>query len=296
MIKTLKYLTALCALLTATLARAEPELQPNYATLDWTVAETLIALGVQPAAIGDVAGYKKWVVKPQLQPDILDLGLRNQPNAEQVIRLSHNSHTHPLHFINSSFYQSAAQTLKPFAMVSTVDFYKEGDAWRNIVTATQQIARLLGEPERAEQLLATFNRRIATLRPQAKPFTDRPIALVQFIDTRHLRIYGVNSPFGEVLRQLGFTNAWQQEVNIWGFDTIAVTRLVKLPADTRFVVVKPYPADIARALTHNTLWQHLPMSQNALVLPAIWTFGGIPSAQRFAETLLNGLIYGGEPW
>ncbi|TCP97797.1 iron complex transport system substrate-binding protein [Cricetibacter osteomyelitidis] len=269
------------------------------ATLDWTVAETLIALGEPPCAVGDVDGYKKWVVEPKLPDDVIDLGIRNQPNQEVIAYLSYSLRASNLVFINTSFYQATTPMLQKFDQIDAihqVDFYQSGNAWQNIVDATQKVADFLNKPESAVQLMQEFSQKITALQPQTKAFTNRPVALVQFIDTRHLRIYGTNSPFGEVLRQLDFHNAWQGAVNDWGFETINITQLAKLPKNSRFVVVKPYPTNIATALTHNTLWQHLPMSENALVLPAIWTFGGIPSAQRFAESLVFALENGGEPW
>ena len=119
---------------------------------------------------------------------------------------------------------------------------------------------------------------------------------MQFIDTRHLRIYGENSLLGAVIQQLGFKNAYLPEVNYWGFQNIEITELAKLPKNTRFVVIKPYPHNIAAALTHNTLWQQLPLAKEPLILPAVWTFGAIPSAQRFVGIFANGLLHGGEAW
>ena len=97
-------------------------------------------------------------------------------------------------------------------------------------------------------------------------------------------------------KQLGFRNAYLPEVNYWGFQNIEITELAKLPPNTRFVIVKPYPANIASALTHNTLWQHLPMTREALILPAVWSFGAIPSARRFAHVFADGLLHGGDAW
>ncbi len=268
----------------------------TYATLDWTVAETLLALEQPPLALGDVKSYRRWVMQPELPDNIVDLGIRMQPNPEQILALSQRLQGKPLSFINSSFYASATPLLEKFGTVEIVDFYRPGNAWRNVVHATYQVARLIGKTENADRLLNQFQQKIAEIRPHLQHFTDRPIILVQFIDTRHLRIYAENSPFGAVLQQLGFYNAWQGEHNDWGFQTIEVTQLAALPANSRFVVVQPYPADIATALRHNTLWQHLGMAQDPLILPAVWTFGAIPSAQRFAELLAHGLLHGGESW
>lgn len=273
----------------ATIAQAK-----SFATLDWTVAETLIALGEKPVAVGDVKSYQQWVGEPVLPNNTLDLGVRMHPNPEQILNLQKREHD--LHFINSRFYAQTTPTLAPFSHVTFVDFYAEGDVWENIVKASREVAELTGRQAEFDQLMANYTQNIAEIRPLVQPYLERPIALVQFIDTRHLRIYAPNSLFGVVLTQLGFINAWQGSHNLWGFETIDVTQLAKLAPNSRFVVVKPYPVNIASALQYNTLWQHLAMANDPLILPAVWTFGGIPSAQRFADILANGLIQGGEQW
>lgn len=273
------------------------EPQKGIATLDWTVAETLIALGEKPVAVGDVESYQKWVKEPALPDSVKDLGIRLQPNPEQLLILSHSLEAQPLHFINSGFYASVTPLLAQFSpQVDIVDFYREGDAWQNILTASEKVAELIGKPQAFQQLHQGYLQKIEQIRPLVQPYTDRPILLVQFIDTRHLRIYAKNSPFGAVLSQLGFENAWNGSQNHWGFEVIEVTQLAKLPQNSRFVVVKPYPANITSALKYNIIWQKLTMAKDPLILPEVWTFGGIPSAQRFAETLANGLLNGGEPW
>ncbi|ABN75088.1 ABC-type Fe3+-hydroxamate transport system, periplasmic component; FhuD [Actinobacillus pleuropneumoniae serovar 5b str. L20] len=266
----------------------------SFATLDWTVAETLIALGEKPVAVGDVKSYQQWVGEPALPNDTLDLGVRMQPNPELILTLKQGDHD--LHFINSSFYAQATATLEPFSSVTLVDFYTEGDAWQNIVNASRKVAFIADKQAEFEALMTSYWQKIDEIRPLVQPYLERPIALVQFIDTRHLRIYAANSPFGAVLSQLGFHNAWSGSQNAWGFETIDVTQLAKLAPNSRLVVVKPYPANIGSALRYNTLWQHLAMAKDPLILPAVWTFGGIPSAQRFAEMFANGLLHGGEQW
>lgn len=267
----------------------------RYATVDWSVAETLIALEEPPLAVGDVKSYQTWVMEPQLPENTVDLGIRLQPNMERIASLSH-AETQPLSFIHSAFYAALNDKLAPYGKVYNVEFYKTGNTWENVVATTQEIGQIIGKPEAVQKLLADYSQKIAEYRPLVQPFTVRPVALVQFIDTRHLRIYGENSLLGAVIQQLGFQNAYLPAVNDWGFQNIEITELAKLPKNTRFVVIKPYPHNIASALTHNTLWQHLPLAKEPLILPAVWTFGAIPSAQRFAEIFANGLLHGGEKW
>lgn len=272
------------------------EPKESYATVDWSVAETLIALGQPPLAVGDVKSYETWVMSPELPKNTLDLGIRLQPNMERIAALPHFAQAQSLTFIHSNFYAALNEKLTPYGKVHNVEFYKAGNAWENVVAATQEIGRIIGKPEAVQQLLDDYSQNIAHFRPLVAPFTDRPVALVQFIDTRHLRIYGENSLLGAVIQQLGFKNAYLPEVNYWGFQNIDITELAKLPKNTRFVVIKPYPNNIAAALTHNTLWQQLPLAKEPLILPAVWTFGAIPSAQRFVGIFANGLLHGGETW
>ncbi|TLU74993.1 iron-siderophore ABC transporter substrate-binding protein [Mannheimia varigena] len=273
------------------------ESQRSFATLDWTVAETLIALGETPVAVGDVDSYQKWVKEPALPKSVKDLGIRLQPNIEQLLLLSQSQENQSLHFINSGFYAQATPMLARFTkQIDIVDFYREGDAWQNILSASEKVAELIEKPEAFNTLKQRYLQKIEQIRPLVAPYLDRPIALVQFIDTRHLRIYAKNSPFGAVLSQLGFENSWHGSHNNWGFEVINVTQLVSLPQNSRFVVVKPYPKNIASALKYNSIWQRLEMAKTPLILPEVWTFGGIPSAQRFADVLANALMNGGEAW
>ncbi|VTM24852.1 Iron(III)-hydroxamate-binding protein fhuD [Stutzerimonas stutzeri] len=294
-----KTLFALCALFVAFNAvpnQPQADHTYRYATVDWSVAETLLALGEPPLAVGDVQSYQTWVMEPKLPADTLDLGIRLQPNFERIASLQKLAENRPLVFIHSPFYAALNDKLALYGKVYNVEFYKAGDAWNNIVTATQEIGRIIQRPNAVLKLLSEYQQDIEHYRPLLQPFTDHPIALVQFIDTRHLRIYGTNSLLGAVLKQLGFQNAYLHDVNYWGFQNIEITQLAKFPSNTRFVVIKPYPHNIAAALTHNTLWQRLPLAKAPLILPAVWTFGALPSAQRFVHIFADGLLHGGESW
>ncbi|KMK50705.1 iron ABC transporter substrate-binding protein [[Actinobacillus] muris] len=282
----------LCSLFFANPLFATPK---AVATLDWTVAETLLALGETPVAVGDKPSYQVWVAEPALPPEVVDLGVRLQPNPEQIFNVA-QQYPQGLIFINSGFYQQAHSTLAKVADVATVDFYQQGEAWQNVLTATKQVATLIGKPHTFDTLHQRYLQKIETIRPLVAPFAERPIALVQFSDSRHLRIYAENSLFGAVLSQLGFQNAWQGSHNQWGFEWIDVTQLAKLPKNSRLVVVKPYPTNLGSALQHNTLWQHLALANDPVILPPIWTFGGLPAAERFAHAFSQALQTGGEQW
>ncbi|OAL58880.1 hypothetical protein A6R74_08365 [Halomonas sp. ALS9] len=61
--------------------------------------------------------------------------------------------------------------------------------------------------------------------------------------------------------------------------------------EAALVVVEPVPAGVEDTLAKSGLWQHLPSVKNAnlLRLPPVWSFGALPSAQRFARELVAAL-------
>src|SRR5688572_11396941 len=53
-------------------------------TLEWGTTEDLITLGVQPAAVADIKGYRGWVSSAPITGTPVDVGLRGEPSLESV--------------------------------------------------------------------------------------------------------------------------------------------------------------------------------------------------------------------
>lgn len=260
---------------------------PAIATLDWTLAETLIALGAPPAGLAQIPHYQKWVGAEHIPTATRDIGLRAQPNRELL------GHLAPDAILLSPLYLRMSDTLSSIAPVTALATY-DGDTlplWARLTRTTQELAELINAPQAGEALIdqteAQLNAFRATLAEDTAPLK---LLVVQFIDDRHLRIFGHDSLFDEVLTRLGLENAWTGATNQWGFSTIELAELLHYEAAT-LVVVEPIPDDTQRSLAGNALWQHLPAvrADEVIVLPAVWSFGGFPSAQRFAELLSDAL-------
>lgn len=57
-------------------------------TLEWVYAEDLLALGVQPTGVADIAGYKRnFSIQPQLAAETVDVGTRQESNLESIAGL-----------------------------------------------------------------------------------------------------------------------------------------------------------------------------------------------------------------
>ena len=55
--------------------------------LDWALTETVLSLGVELEGIADAKGYQQWVVKPELNSNVTDVGSRREPNLELLTEL-----------------------------------------------------------------------------------------------------------------------------------------------------------------------------------------------------------------
>lgn len=274
-------LAGLLAMLAAAVAQADT---PRLATLDWTLAETLVALDAPPLASAQLEAYHAWVDEPALPDTTIDLGLRSQPNLELLARLA------PDHILISPMFANLAPRLERIASVKTLPLYRaEHDTWQEMRRLTRSLGELVERPEAARRLIDTTEARLDTLRACLDGTAPPPLLMVQFMDGRHVRVFGDNGLFQAVLDRLALTNAWTGPTNAWGFSLAGIEALAGL--DARLVVIEPYPAGVRETLAESGLWQHLVEAGRGspIVLPPVWSFGAMPSALRFAERLVDAL-------
>ena len=86
-------------------------------------------------------------------------------------------------------------------------------------------------------------------------------------------------------------NAWQETTTRWGVATVALDRLARI-SDARIVVMGPVPVGVTDKIADNRIWQTLPAVQHTppIYIPAVWSFGGLPSASRFARLIADALV------
>lgn len=269
-------LFALC-LLTFSTAHAQ------VATVDWTIAETLLAIDAPVSSIAQQADYHAWVGEPRIPESATDMGLRTQPNLELLSQLP------PEQLLISPMFASLAPRLEKVVPVTSLALYSPGaDIWQEMQALTRELGEITDREAAAEQLINDTQTLMASLR-QARPDTA-PLLMVQFMDARHVRVFGKSSLYNAVLEQLALPNAWEQTTNAWGFSLVGVEALAHYPEAT-IVIIDPLPAGVEAELASSGLWQQLPNVKNAnlLRLPPVWSFGALPSAQRFAQELTAAL-------
>ncbi|WP_210168396.1 ABC transporter substrate-binding protein [Aureimonas sp. Leaf427] len=259
----------------------------RVATLDYALAQTLMVLGCPPIAIGDGRDWEKWVREPPLAPDTVDLGASLDPNMELLAALK------PDLILTTDFVALTESRLTRVAPVRRINLYSEGGSpFPKAIAATREIGAIVGKSAEAERYLAETESFFDESAARARPFRDHPVAILSFLDQRHVRVTGRPGLYQDVLDRLGLRNAWEEPTNYWGFSTIGLERLVAL--GDAVVVADFMPDDVAATLPDSPLWRELPFVRNGKipVLPTVLVFGGIPSARRFATLILDALEKG----
>lgn len=255
----------------------------QWATLDWTIAETLLAIDAPVSSVAQQSDYHQWVGEPRIPESTTDMGLRTQPNLELLAQAP------PEQTLISPMFSGLTPRLERIAPVTSFALYSPGtDTWQEMQTLTRQLGELTEHQPQAEALIAETQALMTTLR-ESRPASP-PLLMVQFMDARHVRVFGENSLYNAVLEQLELPNAWDQSTNAWGFSLVGIEALAAHP-DAQLVVVEPLPTGVEEPLTKSGLWQHLPSvrEDRVITLSPVWSFGALPSAQRFARTLVTAL-------
>ncbi|RJG37977.1 ABC transporter substrate-binding protein [Motilimonas pumila] len=255
----------------------------NVVVIDWTHAETLLALGITPSAVPQIADYNAWVKAPQLPCEVADIGLRTQPNLESV------SERAPEKILLSPMYQALLPRLSEIAPVEVFGLYKEGEVnWHAMENLTKALATAVGHEALALPYIAAAQQQMQGLRAQISSQDIAPLLMVQFMDANHVRVFAKNSLYQTAADELGLENAWPKATNAWGFALVGIDDLIGIkPA--QIVVVEPLPFGSEQTIADNALWQHLVSQSGNQVwrLPAVWSFGALPSTVRFASELVG---------
>lgn len=257
--------------------------QAQWATVDWTIAETLMAIDAPISSVAQQDAYHDWVGEPRIPESVSDMGLRTQPNLELLAQIP------PEQTLISPMFAGLTPRLERIAPVTSFAIYSPGtDTWEEMQTLTRQLGELTERQTQAEALIEKTTALMGRLR-RFQPDTA-PLLMVQFMDARHVRVFGDNSLYNAVLEQLDIPNAWDQPTNAWGFALAGVEALARYP-EAMLVIIDPLPAGVEEQLAKSGLWQHLPSVKNnrLLRLPPVWSFGALPSAQRFAKELTAAL-------
>ncbi len=264
--------------------QAAPLPQGGIVTLDYGLASTMLALGKPPAAIASLADWDIWVVEPAMPAGVIDLGTTGEINLEVLAGVK------PSLILTTPFLAPLKPKLEAIAPVMEFAIYAEGnDALQASFAATSKLGAALGLERQAADFLSRAEIRFAECRRRVEQLSPPPVALVNFMDERHARIYGEPGLYQGAMTRIGLKNAWRGNTNYWGFETIALEQLIDLAPDARLVAFEPLtPPDILARLKESPLWTNLPFVRAGHVstLPGVLMFGMVQEALRFAGLIV----------
>ena len=249
--------------------------------LDWVLSETVLSLGVELEGIADAKGYQQWVVKPELNQDVTDVGSRREPNLELLTKLK------PDVILISEHMAATYHQLNKIAPVLVYSVYSQKKQPIESATAiTLSLGKLFDQEQRAQQIIADTKQRLHDNgdKIQAAGNSDKPLIFARFINDKTLRIHSQGSLAQATIQAMGLKNDWQEPTNLWGFSTTGVVRLAE-HQQTNVMLFGPLTENEKNQLTQSALWQAMEFTRTDSVyeLPSIWTFGGLIAAQRFSD-------------
>src|SRR5699024_1492119 len=273
----------------------------NIVALEWSYAENLLALGIQPAGVADLDGFDQWVnIDKEFDESVEDVGTRQEPNLEAIRRQD------PDLIIAVKFrHEQYLDQLKEIAPVVTFAPYGEEaiqDHYGNMLSEFKTMAKIVDKKDEAEQAISDLN---TFIDEQSQRVADAGLKGSQFVATQAftaqntptLRLLTDNSMVGKMMNKLGFENAYSvDEPEVYRYSEVTVEALQKFQnkEDLQFLYIVQEEDNIFESdFKGNPVWENLSFVQNGNThqLPGdTWTFGGVMSNQVLAKQLVDAMV------
>lgn len=274
-----------------------PTTPQRIVALEWTYVEDLLALGIQPVGVADIEGFNDWVKLPvALDPTVVDVGDRGEPNLETLAQLNPDLIIAPLFRVADTYEElSAIAPTVIFDPYPTDETVTQFDEMRQTFL---QIADLAGRTSEGEAVLAKLDEKFAAARSQldAAGQAGERFVLAQAFggDAVQVRLFTDNAMAAEIVAQLGLENGWEGAFDQYGFTTVSVETLPEL-GDVNFFYVVQDDNDVFARDAIRPLWENLTFVQNGNAHPLggdTWLFGGPLSAELLIDKVVNLLAPG----
>lgn len=260
----------------------------RIAAVGWPGAQALMALGVAPLGVTEIPRYEQLVVEPALPPATLELGLRLEPNLEQLQALGPD-------LILTDI--SATAILPRLRRIAPVALY----AWRGpqgvglpqARIALRALAAAIGRDAAGEACLADLDAALAQARDKLRPIASQRIFLVAEVLQQRMLVLGSGSLFQSVLDAIGLHNAWTGPTSASGHALLSLDELTAA-TDARLVLTGRQGREW-QEVARDPILRRLPFVREGRVtaLPATLFYGGVPSATRLARLLMQHLDVAG---
>ncbi|MCA0758592.1 iron-siderophore ABC transporter substrate-binding protein [Paenibacillus sp. N4] len=258
--------------------------------LEWTYAEDLLALGIQPAGVADTEGYKVWYgsLEQQLDGSAVDVGTRQEPSIETITSID------PDLIIGVKFrHEAIYDQLSDIAPTLIFNPYPEegqGDQYSEMEETFKAIAAAVGKQAEGDKVLAdlqaAFEDNKAKLAAAGKE--NHEVVMTQAWSTDGVptfRLFTDNSMAMSILSKIGLKNAHKDEAfQVYGYSETSLEGLTKAQQASVLYTISPEDTIFSELLPKNDVYKELQfVKENRLYdLDGIWPFGGPLSAEQLA--------------
>ncbi|WP_309122821.1 iron-siderophore ABC transporter substrate-binding protein [Paenibacillus sp.] len=269
-----------------------PKPATKVVTLEWTYAEDLIAVGVQPVGNADNENYKRNVSdQAALDADVADVGTRQEPNLEAIAALQ------PDLIVGVAFrHEKILDQLNAIAPTLLFNPYPDEasgvDQYGEMEETFRTIAAAVGKAEEADKVLADLAKHYddAKTKLEQAGKSGAEIVLTQAYSNQNaadLRLFTSNSLAIATLEKIGLKNAWSSDkFEAYGFSTASVEALPAVQQANFLYIVQDNDDVFATKLKDNPVWTGLQFVKEERAYPlggSTWPFGGPVSAKVFVD-------------
>jgi ABC-type Fe3+-hydroxamate transport system substrate-binding protein len=266
--------------------------------LEWTYAENLLALGIQPTGMADIQGYGDYVnIEPQLDKTVSDVGGRQEPNLEAIAALD------PDLIIGVSFRHDAMiDDLEKIAPTVIFNPYPEDEninLYQEMETTFNEMAKAVGKEAEAEKVLsdleATYEEKAAEIEAAELKTKDTILTLAYTgAAAPEIRVFTPNSMASIIMEKIGLTNAHHpDQFEIFGSSTFNVEGLTKYENANYMYTVPDKDNIYENQLKGNKVWDNLAFVKEDRMYDlgsATWLYGGPLSAKTLVEQITDVLV------
>ncbi|MEM8529507.1 MAG: iron-siderophore ABC transporter substrate-binding protein [Chloroflexota bacterium] len=283
---------------TITHALGETEVPANpehIIALEWSYVENVLALGIQPVGVADVAGYNDWVNIPvELSDEVVDVGTRQEPNLETIASL-----TPDLIITDALRASEMYDELSEIAPTIVFNSYPTDESitqYDDMRDTFLTIADVVGQPEAGDAVLAEMEAAFATAQEEleAAGKLGEPFVLAQAFgeDTVDIRLFTDNAMAVQIMEQIGLENAWDDGFQQFGFTTVGIETLPDL-GNSNFLYVVQDDNNVFERDAIQPIWESLEFVQNERVYALggdTWLFGGPLSAEVLVDIVMDTIV------
>ncbi|WP_209121023.1 ABC transporter substrate-binding protein [Alkalihalobacillus sp. BA299] len=266
--------------------------------LEWTYAEDLLAVGVQPAGVADMEMYGDYVnIEPQFDDTVVDVGGRQEPNLEVLASLE------PDLIIGVSFRHDAMLSeLEAIAPTVIFNPYPEDESinlYEEMETTFKEIAKAVDKEAEADQVLADLDQKYEEAKAKidsADLATKDVILTLAYSGAQapEIRVFTPNSMASIIIEKMGLNNVHiPDQHEIFGSSTFNVEGLVKYE-DANYLFTVPDTDNIyENQLKGNKVWENLTFVKEDRLYDLgedTWLYGGPLSAGTLLDQITNTMV------